>query len=956
MKTTKRIVSAILCVLMIGSVLPLTSFAKYENTHVNTGDQIEDLIAVATTQVGYTEGNSTSQMGGTSGGSGNYTKYGAWYPMNGQPWCAMFVSWCANQAGISTSVIPKHASCDIGMQWFQNNGYWQWSRACGSSYTPKRGDIIYFRTNTSITYDSTHVGIVSGCNGSTVYTIEGNASNKCQTKDYAVTDAHILGYGTPAYTVVAPYSTGTYKVTASSLNMRNQPTTSGTTVLQALPTGAVVTVTQVSGTWGYCTYNGTSGWIHLGYCVATDPTYYLTFNPNGGTIQGNVYTYAIKDEQYYREVLTGGIPVATRTGYQLSGWYCEKYNYTLGLDGQFVVKEDVTFDAVWTPHPGRYKITAGALNIRDGAGKVDTNILGTITQNEEVNITAFNGDWGFITYNNVSGWVSLAYCQRIGDVVEEETPGTGTDTTKTYTLTFELDGGTMPANYTTSYEFKEGELMVNVIGGFPVPTKSGYDFYGWRWTKAGYDTRSYRWTDGWGTQVYAFWDADNNRQDVYVNATLIADWVDHSHTYETTVTKAATCYSTGIRTKVCTSCGETTTSTIAKTDHNYVSQVTVASTCIKEGTMTYTCSSCGDAYTTTITKTDHQYTYSGGNVKCIGCNAGWNGWYGERYCTNGAVSVGLFNDGTAYYYAGEDGTIVKSCIVYITVDKKNGLLTDCQDGYYSFASDGKLVATGFVEQGNYTCYYSNGVRAKGLTQIDGNYYYFDDDGNMVRNAYRDVPAMQGVPAGTYYFRSNGTLDFSDNDEGKQIVENNGKKYLYINGVLQTGGLYIFDGDFYYAYRDGTLAADVTFFVYNTNNLLPPAYYHFNGDTKMQKNGWVEVDAERSFYFENAAHCKGLKKIGTDYYFFELNRAQLCRDTSVWVDINTYGVEKGVYSVGSDGKVMVPAAMAAVASDGAETGSVAFTAQVASNAAVSADTAATVIVAALPTAVDDEDEE
>ncbi len=62
----------------------------YPNTWKNTGNQIEDLIGVAMTQVGYY---------GTEWGTG--TKYGAWYGgnMTMQPWCGMFVSWCGNQAG-----------------------------------------------------------------------------------------------------------------------------------------------------------------------------------------------------------------------------------------------------------------------------------------------------------------------------------------------------------------------------------------------------------------------------------------------------------------------------------------------------------------------------------------------------------------------------------------------------------------------------------------------------------------------------------------------------------------------------------------------------------------------------------------------------------------------------------------------------------------------------------------
>ncbi len=58
------------------------------------------LISVAASQIGYQEGPDHA------------TKYGTWYGLPNKPWCAMFVSWCANKAGIDTSVIPKHASCD----------------------------------------------------------------------------------------------------------------------------------------------------------------------------------------------------------------------------------------------------------------------------------------------------------------------------------------------------------------------------------------------------------------------------------------------------------------------------------------------------------------------------------------------------------------------------------------------------------------------------------------------------------------------------------------------------------------------------------------------------------------------------------------------------------------------------------------------------------------------------
>ncbi len=84
------------------------------------------------------------------------TKYGEWYPMQNNPWCHMFVSWCAEKAGISKDIIPKYSLCSDGAVWFKARGLWQ-----GSSYVPKPGNIIYFYRGGGIN----HVGIVESVSG-----------------------------------------------------------------------------------------------------------------------------------------------------------------------------------------------------------------------------------------------------------------------------------------------------------------------------------------------------------------------------------------------------------------------------------------------------------------------------------------------------------------------------------------------------------------------------------------------------------------------------------------------------------------------------------------------------------------------------------------------------------------------------------------------------------------------
>lgn len=143
----------------------------------------DDIVAVAASQVGNVNGQ----------------PYWSWYGFASRvDWCACFVSWCANECGyIDAGIIPKFSYCPAGDQWFQSRGLWQNG---GGSYIPKKGDIIFFDYEPN--GESNHVGIVESCDGTTVYTIEGNSGNCCKRIEYSIYSAQIMGYGTPAYTTL----------------------------------------------------------------------------------------------------------------------------------------------------------------------------------------------------------------------------------------------------------------------------------------------------------------------------------------------------------------------------------------------------------------------------------------------------------------------------------------------------------------------------------------------------------------------------------------------------------------------------------------------------------------------------------------------------------------------------------------------------------------------------------
>ena len=130
-----------------------------------------------------------SQLGNSGG-----LLYCEWY---GYPyrveWCAIFVSWCADQCGfLEAGVLPRMEGVIPYVEWFQQRGQWQ-----DRSYEPMAGDIIFFDWESDGLPD--HVGIVDKCEGGMVYTMEGNANDACVQNRYYLASSPIFGYGLPLY-------------------------------------------------------------------------------------------------------------------------------------------------------------------------------------------------------------------------------------------------------------------------------------------------------------------------------------------------------------------------------------------------------------------------------------------------------------------------------------------------------------------------------------------------------------------------------------------------------------------------------------------------------------------------------------------------------------------------------------------------------------------------------------
>jgi cell wall-associated NlpC family hydrolase len=108
-------------------------------------------------------------------GENNDTIMGKWFGLNHQPWCAMFVSYCFNEAGLVNLVAaqsPKgFASCNAGLKWFAKNGQ------IVPIAQAQPGDIAFFNFDSDPT-TAEHVGLIYANDPvkHTLTTFEGNTS------------------------------------------------------------------------------------------------------------------------------------------------------------------------------------------------------------------------------------------------------------------------------------------------------------------------------------------------------------------------------------------------------------------------------------------------------------------------------------------------------------------------------------------------------------------------------------------------------------------------------------------------------------------------------------------------------------------------------------------------------------------------------------------------------------
>ena len=287
--------------------------------------------------------------------------------------------------------------------------------------------------------------------------------------------------------------------------------------------------------------------------------------------------------------------------------------------------------------------------------------------------------------------------------------------------------------------------------------------------------------------------------------------------------------------------------------------------------------------------------------------------YGTYYFVNGTTLKGFAKIGGDYYifnsYSGKmykDATMwvgsndygIASSLYYFGADGKMSV-PDTENGKKSIVEkDGKLY---FTIDGAYM--------TSGLYELDGEYYYVQNNGELAANKTAWVDNKNGLipEKGNWYaFDESGKLIKTGFVNGSD-----GYTYYYNNTVLALGFTKI-GGDYYiFNSYSGKMYKDATMWVGSNDYGIASSLYYFGADGKMSvpdtengKKSIVEKDGKLYFTIDGAYMTSGLYELDGEYYYVQ-NNGELAANKTAWVD-NKNGLipEKGNwYAFDESGKLI-----------------------------------------------------
>ena len=178
-----------------------------------TGNWRQDTLAIAETQLGYTESTKNYVVAEDGETVKGYTRYGAWCEEPYGDWNVMFLTFCLHYAGV------EGVDRDCG-GWVTS---WADAFEPAQSHTPAVGDLVLFDRDGDGTAD--RAGLVAQITDSGFAAMEGDAEDAVRLLTYGADDPGILGYinlpeGAKEFTLTAQTENGiTVTITGESASL-----------------------------------------------------------------------------------------------------------------------------------------------------------------------------------------------------------------------------------------------------------------------------------------------------------------------------------------------------------------------------------------------------------------------------------------------------------------------------------------------------------------------------------------------------------------------------------------------------------------------------------------------------------------------------------------------------------------------------------------------------------------
>ena len=276
------------------------------------------------------------------------------------------------------------------------------------------------------------------------------------------------------------------------------------------------------------------------------------------------------------------------------------------------------------------------------------------------------------------------------------------------------------------------------------------------------------------------------------------------------------------------------------------------------------------------------------------------------YYENGALVTGFTKIGDDYYFfnAGS-GKMYKNADMWVAGNNDYGI----EGGMHHFGANGKMFIPD-LENGvrkivaeNGELYFTiDGVKMTGgLYELDGEYYYAQNNGALAVNKSVYVETTELSGNGWYHFGTDGKFVKTGFVEG-----GDGFTYYYNGGIRAKGFTKI--GNDYYIFNAGSgkMYKNADMWVPANDYGIEGGMHHFNADGKMfvpnLETGVRKIVAENGelyFTIDGVKMTGGLYELDGEYYYAQNNGA-LAVNKSVYVETTELS-GNGWYHFGTDGK-------------------------------------------------------